>query len=155
MYVILTSKPGQFRTEAVKGLRPTEAYDYVFYGHTKAHFVIAELLGERTNIRVIEDGTAIVNDVPSKFLGKFESHIAQQPAGTATEREAVFHGALDHRSTRICLPNASPLPGLARSAEPWRASLLTDCPASRSPALRPGTKGKRRPGSIAKASPAR
>ena len=68
MYVILTSKPGQFRTETIGGLRPLEAYDYLFYGHAKARFVIAELLEERTKIRVIEDGTAIVNDVPSKFL---------------------------------------------------------------------------------------
>ena len=73
MYVILTSKPGQFRTEAVDGLRPLEAYDYLFYGHTKAHFVIAELLEETTKIRVVEDDTAIINDVPSKFLEKFET----------------------------------------------------------------------------------
>jgi hypothetical protein len=73
MYVILTSKPGQFRTEAVGGLRPLEAYDYLFYGQTKAHFVIAELLEERTKIRVVEDGSAIVNDVPAKFLEKFET----------------------------------------------------------------------------------
>jgi hypothetical protein len=73
MYVILTSKPGQFRTEAVDGLRPLQAYDYLFYGQTKAHFVIAELLEERTRIRVVEDGTEIVNDVPSKFLEKFET----------------------------------------------------------------------------------
>jgi hypothetical protein len=43
MYVILTSKPGQFRTEVARGLRPLEAYDYLFYGQTRAHFVIAEL----------------------------------------------------------------------------------------------------------------
>ena len=73
MYVILTSKPGQFRTETVHGLRPLEAYDYLFYGQTKAHFVIAELLEERTKIRVVEDGTSIVNDVPAKFLEKFET----------------------------------------------------------------------------------
>jgi hypothetical protein len=73
MYVILTSKPGQFRTEVVDGLRPLEAYDYLFYGSKKAHFVIAELLEESTKIRVIEDDTAIVNDVPSKFLEKFET----------------------------------------------------------------------------------
>jgi hypothetical protein len=73
MYVILTSKPGQFRTVSAVGLRPIEAYDYVFYGQTKAHFVIAELLEERTRIRVIEDDTAIVNDVPSKFLEKFDT----------------------------------------------------------------------------------
>ena len=73
MYVILTSKPGQFRTEAVRGLRPLEAYDYLFYGQTKAHFVIAELLEDSTKVRVIEDDTSIVNDVPSKFLEKFET----------------------------------------------------------------------------------
>jgi hypothetical protein len=73
MYVILTSKPGQFRTEITEGLRPLEAYDYLFYGQKKAHFVIAELTDERTKIRVIEDGTQIVNNVPSKFLEKFES----------------------------------------------------------------------------------
>jgi hypothetical protein len=71
MYVILTSKPGQFRTEVGDGLRPVEAYDYMFYGHRKAHFVIAELLDASTRIRVIEEDTAIVNDVPSKFLEKF------------------------------------------------------------------------------------
>jgi hypothetical protein len=73
MYVILTSKPGQFKTEAVDGLRPLEAYDYVFYGQTKAHFVIAELLEERTKIRVVEDCSSIVNNVPAKFLEKFET----------------------------------------------------------------------------------
>ena len=73
MYVILTSKPGQFRTEIVDGLRPLEAYDYLFYGHVKAQFVIAELLQDTTKIRVIEDDTAIVNDVPSKFLEKFDT----------------------------------------------------------------------------------
>jgi hypothetical protein len=72
MYVILTSKPGQFRTELVDGLRPLEAYDYLFYGHKKAHFVIAELLKD-TKIRVVEDDTQIVNNVPSKFLEKFET----------------------------------------------------------------------------------
>jgi hypothetical protein len=35
--------------------------------------VIAELLEEQTRIRVIEDGSEIVNDVPSKFLEKFDS----------------------------------------------------------------------------------
>ena len=73
MYVILTSKPGQFRTEAANGLRPLEAYDYLFYGQTKAHFVIAELLAERTKSRVVEDGSNIVNDVPTKFLEKFDT----------------------------------------------------------------------------------
>ena len=73
MYVILTSKPGHFSTKVVQGLKPLEAYEYLFYGQTKAHFVIAELLEDSTRIRVVEDDTAIVNDVPSKFLQKFET----------------------------------------------------------------------------------
>ncbi len=71
MYVILTSKPGRYRTEAVDGLRPCEAYDYVFYGQCLAHFVIAEL--ERAvKVRVIDETPPIVvNEVPSKFLEQF------------------------------------------------------------------------------------
>jgi len=74
MYVILTSKPGQFRTELVDGLRPLETYDYLFYGVKKATFVIAELLQD-TKVRVIDEGWSppVVNDVPSKFLEKFET----------------------------------------------------------------------------------
>lgn len=73
MYVILTSKTGQFRTELTDGLRPHQAYDYLFYGQKKAHFVIAELVSPAARIRVIEDETALVNEVPSKFLEKFET----------------------------------------------------------------------------------
>ena len=73
MYVILTSKPGQFRTEAVEGLRPVEAYDYLFYGRCKARFVIAEL---ETAVKVVvidETPPEVVNHVPSKFLEKFDT----------------------------------------------------------------------------------
>jgi hypothetical protein len=73
MYVILTSKPGEFRTELVDGLRPVESYDYFFYGDRKAHFVIAELTGD-IKVRVIDETPPpIVNHVPSKFLEKFET----------------------------------------------------------------------------------
>lgn len=72
MYVILTSKPGQFRTEITDGVRPLESYDYLFYGDKKAHFVIAELLGD-TKIRIIDEtwSQPVVNDIPSKLLEKF------------------------------------------------------------------------------------
>ena len=73
MYVILTSKPGKFRTEIVDGVKPLDAYDYLFYGDKKARFVIAELIKDNTKIRVIEEGTGIINDVPSKFFEKFET----------------------------------------------------------------------------------
>ncbi|MBS0519507.1 MAG: ferredoxin [Proteobacteria bacterium] len=73
MYVILTSKPGRFRTELVPGLRPLEAYDYMFYGRHEARFVIAELVDTAVRIRVVEEESGIVNEVPSKFLEKFET----------------------------------------------------------------------------------
>lgn len=73
MYVILTSKPGQFRTELVPGLQPVEAYDYLFYGKKKAQFVIAEIAQE-TKVRVIDEVfPPVLNLVPSKFLEKFDS----------------------------------------------------------------------------------
>lgn len=73
MFVILTSKPGQFRTEITDGLRPCETYDYLFHGQKKAIFVIAELL-EDSKLRVIDETPPIrINHVPSKFLPHFDS----------------------------------------------------------------------------------
>jgi hypothetical protein len=74
MYVILTSKVGQFRTEIVDGLRPLVAYDYLFYGTKKATFVIAELLKD-ARIRVIDEAWSppIANDIPAKLFEKFET----------------------------------------------------------------------------------
>ncbi len=73
MYVILTSKPGQFRTEPVEGVRPIEAYDYLFGTTPKARFVIAEL--ERaTKIRVIDEvEPPVLNMVPTKFLPSYDT----------------------------------------------------------------------------------
>lgn len=77
-YVILTSKPGQFRTEAGPGLRPVEAYDYVFCGRVRAQFVIA-VLEQPTRVRVVDETEPVtVNLVPSKFLERFESLTAAQ-----------------------------------------------------------------------------
>lgn len=76
MYLVLTSKPGQFRTEIGDGLVAVESYDYVFCGRIKARFVIAELTGllASTRVRVVdESGEPSVNSVPAKFLEKFDS----------------------------------------------------------------------------------
>lgn len=73
MYVILTSKPGQFRTETTKGLVPVEAYDYVFHGRVRARFVIAELTQPMKVTVVDEVFPPVTNLVPSKFLPSFES----------------------------------------------------------------------------------
>ena len=73
MYVILTSKPGQFRTEIGEDLLPVEAYDYLFCGRKKAHFVIANLTRDVKITIVDESSPPVVNHVPSKLLAKFET----------------------------------------------------------------------------------
>jgi hypothetical protein len=71
MYVILTSKAGHYHTEIGDGVRPCEAYDYLFYGQKKAHYVIAELLKD-AKLRVVDETPPEVTTlVPSKFLPKF------------------------------------------------------------------------------------
>ena len=54
-----------------------------------------------------------------------------------------------------CLPNASPSPDWERSARPWRASWRRGCRGLLSRRSRQGIRQKRKPGSIAKASPVR
>lgn len=73
MYVILTSKPGQFRTEFGPGLRPVESYEYRFCGAKKADFVIAELLHDTRITIVDETPPTTVNSVPSRRLESFDS----------------------------------------------------------------------------------
>lgn len=71
--MILTSKPGQFHTEAGDGLRPVEAYDYLLCGRRRAHFVIAEITAP-TRVRIVDETPPpAVNLVPSKFLEKFDT----------------------------------------------------------------------------------
>ncbi|KRC71866.1 hypothetical protein D3C87_565370 [compost metagenome] len=73
VYVILTTKPGVFRTEAGDGAEIVETYDYVFYGRALAVFSIA-LLRRDTKLVVTEETPPyVVNRVPSKFLEKFAS----------------------------------------------------------------------------------
>jgi hypothetical protein len=72
VFVILTSKPGEFRTEA-EGLEPVERYDYFFCGRKRAEFMIARLDRE-VKVRIVEESAAAaVNLVPSKFLPRFET----------------------------------------------------------------------------------
>jgi hypothetical protein len=72
-FVILTTKPGQYRTEAGEGLEPLERYDYSLCGRTRAQFVIARLEGSPRGRVVDETPPAVVNYVPCKFLPRFES----------------------------------------------------------------------------------
>jgi hypothetical protein len=69
----LTSKPGQFRTEIGENLQPVEAYDYLFCGRKRAHFVIANMTRDAKITIVDESSPPVVNHVPSKFLAKFKT----------------------------------------------------------------------------------
>jgi len=100
MYVILTSKKGQFRTEAVPGVDPVETWEYLFYGRCTATFVIAELpdavdAQKALKVRVIDEAggadAEIVNHVPTKFLERFDTLDA---ARTALQSLAHF-GSMD------------------------------------------------------------
>ncbi|CAG2145364.1 hypothetical protein FHX63_005316 [Cupriavidus plantarum] len=98
MYVILASKPGQFRTEPMEGtldaLRPLETYDYVFYGRATASFVIAEL-HQPVKVRVIDEtggsDAETINLVPSKFLERFDT----LDAARAALRDLAKFGTMD------------------------------------------------------------
>jgi hypothetical protein len=68
MYVILTSKPGQYRTEPAQGMRPVEQYDYLLCGKKRAEFVLAEMTAQG-KVKITEGG--VVNHVPSRFLPRF------------------------------------------------------------------------------------
>ncbi|GAB2814153.1 hypothetical protein GCM10027276_13630 [Comamonas piscis] len=73
MYVILTSKPGQYHTQANADIQLIEAWDYHFCGRLLARFALGELLRE-TKVQVIEEGPGgTTNRVPSKFLERFDS----------------------------------------------------------------------------------
>ena len=74
MYVILTSKPGQFHTDVDDNFFPVEAYDYICYGRKRAHFVIASLERGDAKVRIVEETEdPTVNLVPSKFLPSFDT----------------------------------------------------------------------------------
>jgi hypothetical protein len=103
MYVILTSKPGQFRTDVTEGLVPVEAYDYVFHGRVRAQFVIAELTRAMKVTVVDEIYPPIVNRVPSKFLPSF---------ATADAARAELSHLTHYGSVRAALEKA-PLPAVA------------------------------------------
>lgn len=73
MYVILTSKPGKYRTVASADITLLEHWDYLFCGRVHARFQIGYLIHE-TRVRVVEeDASGTVNSVPTKFLEHFDS----------------------------------------------------------------------------------
>jgi hypothetical protein len=72
-YVILTSKPGQFRTEPGDGMQPVEAWEYHFGGRLRARFVVARLLADSRIVIIDEAPPQPVNRIPTRLLPKFDT----------------------------------------------------------------------------------
>jgi len=72
-YVLLTSKPGEYRTEPGSGVEVIAAYEYRFYGRLKAVFAIARI-EQAARVRIIEEvpGGAI-NDIATRQMEKFDT----------------------------------------------------------------------------------
>jgi hypothetical protein len=71
MFIILASKPGQYRTEPAPGMKIVDSYDYLFYKKLKATYLIAES-GIDVKVNVVEEyDDGIVNVIPAKFLPHF------------------------------------------------------------------------------------
>lgn len=101
MFVILTSKPGEFTTEITAGLKPVEAYDYLFGGQKKARYVIAEM-DAPARLRIVDEGEPpVVNLIPSKLLEAFDK---------IEDARAELTGLTSFRSVRATLTPVEPAP---------------------------------------------
>ncbi len=109
MYAILTSKPGQYRSEPGTGLVARELYDYAFCGRVRARFTIVEVQGP-ARVRIIEEGAGgTVNNVPAKFLPTFKTIETAR-----AELEALIRfGDLDAKLVRQPLAGEAPTPAPA------------------------------------------
>lgn len=104
MFVILTSKPGQYDTRPNADIELLEAWDYRFYGRLRARFVIGRLLRE-TKVQVIEqDSCGTVNRVPSKFLERFDT----LEQARRELRQLCNFGSLDAQLVSTPLPPPNP-----------------------------------------------
>jgi ferredoxin len=102
MYVILTSKPGLYRSEPGPGMAARELHDYILCERLRARFLLAELQGP-SRVRIVEEGAGgAVNDVPSKFLPTF----ATLDAAREELKQLALYGDLDGRLVQQPLPEA-------------------------------------------------
>jgi ferredoxin len=105
--VILTSKPGQYRSEPGPGMAARELYDYVLCERLRARFLIAELQGQ-SRVRIVDEGEGqAVNDLPAKFLPTFRT----VEAARAELQQLARFGDLDAHLVRQPLPAQPAAPG--------------------------------------------
>lgn len=97
MYIIMTSKLGEYEARPGEGVAPVESYEYFFYGRKKADFVIAEVTGERGRVSIVETGEGgRTNSVPLKFFERFDT----LEEARAELEQLVSFGSIDARLAR-------------------------------------------------------
>ncbi|SUA89494.1 Ferredoxin [Pandoraea pulmonicola] len=73
MYIVLTSRPGQYRSEPTPGITPIETHDYFYGTRHVAAFVVAKL-DAQARVRIVDESVPDeANLVPTKFFEKFDS----------------------------------------------------------------------------------
>ncbi|MFQ3786555.1 hypothetical protein [Halomonas sp. A29] len=94
MYIILTSKLGEYDARPGQGISPVESYEYFFYGKKKADFTIAEVSGDQGRVSIVETGEGgKTNSVPLKFFERFDT----VEAARAELEQLVTFGSIDTR----------------------------------------------------------
>lgn len=74
MYIITTSKVGEYTTEVGDGLTLVKQYDYFFYGKKRAEFHIVKVESQTARVDITETGeNAVKNTIPIKFFESFDN----------------------------------------------------------------------------------
>lgn len=101
MYIILTSKLGEYDAKPGQGVTPVEAYEYFFYDLKKADFTIAQVGSDEGRVSIVEVGQeGSTNSVPLKFFEHFDT---VEEARAELEQLVTF-GSISTRLERAPLP---------------------------------------------------
>jgi len=105
-FVLLTSKPGRYRTCPPAGSEVVEHWEYRFCGRAHASHMIVRIEGARlaaTRIRIVDvQGPPVINEVPVKFIALYRTPAAAR----AVLEQLVTRGGGDSGLHPL------PLPGL-------------------------------------------
>lgn len=106
-FVILSSKPGRYRTCAPAGSEVVEHWEYRFCGRAQASHMIVRLDGARlaaTRIRIVDiQGPPVSSEVPIKLVALYRTPAAAR----AVLQQLVTRGGGDaglHPLPLPCLP---------------------------------------------------